>query len=176
MDTTYYFSYGSNMSTPRLAHRAPSLRALTVAQLQGHRLRFHKRGKDSSGKCDAELTDDATDVVYGIVFEIAASEKLQLDEHEGLHKGYEEKRVLVYTEYGKEIEALTYYATRIDPALKPYDWYKEHVLRGAREHGLPWEYVESIAAVEAIPDPDTPRCERELAIYRGPARGVVLAR
>lgn len=165
MDTIYYFSYGSNMSTLRLAHRAPSVRALAVARLQRHRLRFHKRGKDSSGKCDAELTGDATDVVYGVVFEIAASEKLRLDEHEGLNKGYEEKRVSIWTEDGKELEALTYYATNIDPALKPYDWYKEHVVRGAREHGLPREYVESIAAVEAVPDPDSPRCARELGIY-----------
>jgi cation transport regulator ChaC len=165
MDKVFYFSYGSNMSTARLGHRTPSARAVAVARLQRHRLRFHKRGKDSSGKCDAEFTDDATDVVYGVVFEIAASEKLQLDEHEGLNRGYDEKRVLIWTEDGKELEALTYYATSIDPALKPYDWYKEHVVRGAREHGLPREYVESIAAVEAVTDPDGPRCERELGIY-----------
>jgi cation transport regulator ChaC len=165
MDKIFYFSYGSNMSTARLEQRTPSARAVAVARLQRHRLRFHKIGRDSSGKCDVEFTDDATDVVYGVVFEIAASEKLQLDEHEGLKKGYEEKRVSIHTKGGKELEALTYYATSIDPALRPYDWYKEHVLRGAREHGLPRGYVDSIAAVGAVPDPDTPRCERELAIY-----------
>lgn len=172
MDKIYYFSYGSNMSTPRLAHRAPSVRAVGVARLQRHRLRFHKRGKDGSGKCDAQLTDDSTDIVYGVVFEIGASEKLRLDEHEGLKKGYEEKHVSIFMDDGSELEAHTYYATCTDPALKPYDWYKEHVIRGAREHGLPWDYVESIAAVEAIPDPDIPRRERELAIYLARARGV----
>lgn len=166
MDKILYFAYGSNMSTPRLGERSPSAHTVAVARLQRHRLRFHKGGRDGSGKCDADFTDDEADVVFGVVFEIAAAEKLQLDEHEGLGKGYEEKRVSIYTEDGRVLEALTYYATSIDPELKPYDWYKEHVLRGAREHGLPWEHIESIAAVEAIPDPDSPRCERELAIYR----------
>lgn len=166
MDTMLYFSYGSNMSTPRLTDRVPSAHAVAVARLYKHRLKFHKKSKDNSGKCDAEYTNDEKDVVYGVVFEIAASEKPELDRKEGLGKGYGEKNVSVYTHDGKELKVITYYATSTDPELKPYEWYKEHVVRGAREHGLPAEYINAILAVEAVPDPDKTRHERELSIYR----------
>jgi hypothetical protein len=46
-------------------------------------------------------------------------------------------------------------ASFIDDSLQPYSWYKDFVLAGAEEHGLPAEYVESrIVAVHAIGDPD----------------------
>ena len=154
------------MSTPRLRIRVPSARAVAVARLHKHRLKFHKKSKDNSGKCDAECTNDEKDVVYGVVFEIAASEKPELDKHEGLKNGYEEKRVSIYTEDGKELNAATYYASNIDSKLKPYDWYKEHVVRGAKEHCLPFEYIKLLEAVESVADSDQKRHDKELSIYR----------
>lgn len=84
------------MSTPRLRKRVPSACVVAVARLLKHRLKFHKKSKDDSGKCDAECTNDEKDVVYGVVFGIAASEKPELDKHEGLNDGYEEKSVSIY--------------------------------------------------------------------------------
>jgi gamma-glutamylcyclotransferase len=161
-----YFSYGSNMSTPRLARRIPSARAVAVASLQEHELRFHKvSGKDGSAKCDIVPTGKKSDFVHGVVFRIEAAEKPELDRQEGLGNGYEGKRVRVLTRDGETLEAATYYATRTRPGLKPYGWYKEHVLRGAREHGLPVAYVHAIERVDAVLDPDSARHARELSIY-----------
>jgi len=153
------------MSTPRLRARVPSASAVTVARLDKHILKFHKKGKDQSGKCDVAYTNNETDVVFGVVFEIAESEKPVLDKHEGLKIGYEEKSVAVFTEDGKELEAFSYYATNIDPSLNPYAWYREHVIRGAHEHGLPAEYTSIISAVASMPDLDQIRHEKELSIY-----------
>lgn len=166
MDTMLYFSYGSNMSTPRLTDRVPSARAVTIAQLHKHKLKFHKKSNDGSGKCDAEYTNNAEDIVYGVVFQISASEKQELDSKEGLRNGYEEKNVSVIAQNGEVLDAVTYYATRIDSSLKPYDWYKEHVTRGAHEHNLPPEYIATIDAINSIPDPDKKRHVKELSIYR----------
>jgi gamma-glutamylcyclotransferase len=161
-----YFSYGSNMSTPRLAKRVPSARAIAVATLREHELRFHKvSSRDGSAKCDIVPTSIESVVVHGIVFRIEAAEKAELDRQEGLGNGYEEKRVRVLTRDGESLEAATYYATRTRPGLKPYGWYKEHVLRGAREHGLPVAYVRAIESVDAVRDPDSARHARELSIY-----------
>ncbi len=154
------------MSTPRLTDRVPSARAVTIAQLHKHKLKFHKKSKDGSAKCDAEYTNNTEDVVYGVVFQISASEKPELDIKEGLRKGYEEKSVSVIAQNGETLDAVTYYATNIDPSLKPYDWYKEHVIRGAREHGLPPEYIATINEINSMPDPDTEKYDRELSIYR----------
>jgi hypothetical protein len=48
----------------------------------------------------------------------------------------------------------------------PLDWYREHVLRGARENNLPGAYIRSIEAIEAMADDDAIRREKELSIYR----------
>ena len=48
--------------------------------------------------------------------------------------------------------------------LVPYEWYKEHVLCGARDNMLPAAYVAMIEAVPAIPDPNEPRARRERAV------------
>jgi len=165
MELMLYFSYGSNMSTLRLRTRVPSACAVAVGRLHKHRLKFHKKSKDNSGKCDAECTNKEMDVVYGVVFEITDSEKPKLDKHEGLNDGYEEKSVSIYTEDGKELKAVTYYASNIDSKLKPYDWYKEHVVRGAKEHYLPLEYIKLLVAVESVADSDQERHKRELLIY-----------
>lgn len=159
------FSYGSNMSLARLQERVPSARFVTIAALPAHRLRFHKISTDGSGKCDAEETGNPKDRVIGVVYEILDSEKSALDRKEGLGSGYDEKEVEVSTDQ-ELLTALMYFATNKDQQLKPYHWYKEHVLVGARENGLPSEYVAQIEAMEAIDDPDTERRDRELAIYR----------
>lgn len=166
MDTLLYFAYGSNMSTPRLLARTRSARAVAVARLDGHRLMFHKQGKDGSGKCDIALTRHPADIVYGVVFQMPAVEKRALDLTEGLGRGYNEKTVSVITQHGEIFRAASYYATDINAALKPHYWYKEHVLRGAIEHGLPPEYISLIACVESVPDPDTGTHYNELSIYR----------
>lgn len=161
----FYFSYGSNMSTKRLQSRVPSAQAICVATLPEHKLSWHKRSSDGSAKCDAEFTGDKQHAVIGVVFEILISEKATLDKCEGLGCGYEEKTISLLNETGNEISALTYYATDIDQSLKAYHWYKEHVLRGAREHKLNNEYISTLEEAKSIHDDNTERHERELIIY-----------
>jgi gamma-glutamylcyclotransferase len=160
-----YFSYGSNMSSRRLLERVSSAHFITVATLYCHELRCHKVGRDGSGKCDAFETGERNHSVIGAVFDISASEKPCLDEKEGLGRGYEKKMVSLLAADGRPIEAVTYYATIIDPSLKPFHWYKLHVLTGAVEHGLPQDYIELFAQIESVPDPDIRRQKQETALY-----------
>jgi hypothetical protein len=134
--------------------------------LTHHELRFHKiSNKDGSAKCDIFETGKQTQIVIGVVFDIPESEKPLLDKAEGLGNGYETKDVAVELHNSIIVEAYTYYATHIDPSLRPFDWYKQHVLAGAFEHGLPEDYVRAIHAIESIDDPDDTRHQNELAIY-----------
>lgn len=160
-----YFAYGSNMSCRRLAARITSPRRVAVARLSGHELRWHKQGRDGSGKCDVYPTGDEQDVVIGVLFEIDARDKPLLDRHEGLGRGYRERRVELLGPGGERWQAFTYQATLTDPGLQPYRWYKRHVLEGALEHGLPWHYIARLRAVVAWDDPDAERHRNELRIY-----------
>ncbi len=71
----------------------------------------------------------------------------------------------VCSESGETFEAETYIATNIDQNLHPFDWYKEHVLRGAKAGDLPADYITMIDAVVSEVDPDAERKARELAVY-----------
>lgn len=163
MNSLYYFSYGSNMSTRRLAARVPSAKKICNAYLPGHQFRIHKRGRDESAKCDAHYTGNHNDHVRGVLYEILTTEKPQLDSIEG--PGYESKRVTIITDDERTIDAFTYVAIYIDTSMKPYHWYKQHVLAGAREHQFPEDYISSIEVIESIDDSDAARIERELGIY-----------
>lgn len=163
----HYFSYGSNMSIKRLLGRLPSAKKVDNGILEKHELKFHKVSrKDGSAKCDASETGKSEHLLYGVVFHISKDEKPELDIEEGLGYGYEQKDVKIILNDGSTIEAFTYYATNIDPELKPLDWYREHVLRGARENELPIEYIHSIEILEFDEDSDAERRDKELSIYR----------
>ena len=162
----FYFSYGSNMSMKRIKERVPSVQKIGVACLYEHKLLFHKKSKDGSGKCDAYYTGSQNDYVIGVLYKFDKQDKAKLDRKEGLGYGYKEKTVKVNTFEGKEYNTPMYYATNVDENLKPYAWYKEHVVRGAIENNFPEEYINKLKNIEAIPDIDMEREEKELAIYR----------
>jgi len=160
-----YFAYGSNMSLARINARVDSAIKLGNFILPHHELRFHKSGRDGSAKCDAFYTGEKHHRVAGVLFRISLHDKQVLDGYEGLGAGYEDKEVTVLSSLGEQHRAILYYATDIDPTLSPYDWYKEHVLTGAHDAGLPTEYIERIAGISALPDPDRLRAEKQRAIY-----------
>ena len=160
-----YFAYGSNMSSKRIQARVASAHFVTVAVLEMHSLRFHKVSEDGSAKCDAFLTGDSEDRIYGVIYDLAEADKPALDEIEGVGFGYEEKTIDVISVDDEPILAYTYCATNLDTDLSPYDWYHHHVIAGAREFDLPPDYIEQIQSVSTMSDPDTLRQKRELAIY-----------
>lgn len=96
-------------------------------------------------------------------FEIRTAEKDGLDRAEGLGFGYSEQNLEIVTGSGR-CEAIAYIADRKDPSLIPYHWYKELVLSGAQENGLPAFYVEEIARVESKSDPDSSRSAKMRAL------------
>jgi gamma-glutamylcyclotransferase len=159
-----YFAYGSNMSSRRLraADRAPSAVFVETARLEGHRLVFDKVGMDGSAKADCERTGRPHDEVHGALFRIDDLDRPALDRAEGRGDGYDAFELLFEAESGP-VRALTYLATRKDPALLPFDWYVRHVRVGARECGLPDAYLAAIERVRTVVDPDLERQARELA-------------
>ncbi|HED12762.1 MAG TPA: gamma-glutamylcyclotransferase [Gammaproteobacteria bacterium] len=158
-----YFAYGSNLHPARLRKRAPSAEVIGVVQLVGWHLRFHKRSKDGSGKCNIIRTDQPTNVVYGVVYEIDPMEKGALDRAEGLGYGYDESRLPI--DGYKDV--FCYTASEVDDSLERYTWYQGYVIVGARYHGLPEAYVQGIEIVEGIQDPDEARHLTNMQILEG---------
>ena len=163
------FAYGSNMLSSRIKERCSSACPLGIAELHGYELKWHKRSKDESGKCDVVQSKDANQIVYGVLYEITESQKSDLDKAEGLGNGYEAKQVQVVFK-GTARTVSIYVATKMDSSLKPYTWYKAFVVAGAKEHKLPSKYIEHLEAAEATQDPDYKRHERNSQLLKGNSR------
>jgi len=154
------------MLSRRLKCRVPSAEVVGVGYVVGHKLTFDKKSKDNSGKCDCEATRVTGDRVYGVIYEIEPEQKRNLDITEGLGHGYKEKLVSVIVD-SRTISATTYYATNKVAGLQPYDWYKDFVIFGAREHHLPKTYVEFIDSVMSLRDSNKERTARERRVLAG---------
>lgn len=152
----YYFGYGSNMLTNRLRGRVRSATPVTTARLDNYALRFHKRSRDGSGKCNIIPKDDQT--VHGVVFDVASSGLDALDEAEQRGRGYR-RQTLTVRDDSSTFEVFAYVAQSayVDDALLPYDWYRALVLAGAREHRLAQSYVAKIESIRSYPDPSEER-------------------
>jgi hypothetical protein len=156
-----YLAYGSNMLCSRLLRRVPSARDPRVAVLPGCAVRYRKRSVDLSAKCDLVLVGGAA-TAYGVLFDIDAEQQTILDRFESVGDGYHPASVTALVR-GRALEALTYLAddTHLVEGLLPYDWYRDLVVAGAREHGLPDAYIAEQLDVPALPDPDAARSRRE---------------
>ncbi len=152
------FAYGSNMLKERMIKRAPSALFRAVAYIEGYTIRYNKRSVDGSGKCNLMKTEDDNDKVYGVVYDFLDADKPALDSHEGLGKGYNAEEIRVTTD-GGEMRAYAYVAdeSAVDDSLRPYSWYKDLVVEGARRHSLPPEYISQLESIKADNDPDAER-------------------
>ncbi|RUO22974.1 hypothetical protein CWE09_13660 [Aliidiomarina minuta] len=159
----FYFAYGSNMSSRRLLARVPSARIVGVGVLPGYQMSFSKFSQDGSAKCC--IQPDKKSSTLGVIFKIPQDQRYTLDRIEGQGYGYTATDVEVLTQSGESISAFTYAGTDLKEGLKPYEWYKHHVLVGAREHDLSETYINSITRVAAIEDLDNQRHQHEMSIY-----------
>lgn len=154
-----YAAYGSNLHPGRLMRRVPSARWLGSASVPDLELRFHKRGKDGSGKCNVVAGDG---MVHVAVYEFEIVEKPLLDDIEGLGRGYESAAFTV-SGFGT---CFTYAAasTHIDESLEPFEWYKRLVLLGCEFNGFPAAYVERIRATGHALDPEAARHDENMRL------------
>ncbi len=148
MHRDLYFAYGSNMTSARLRARIPSARSVGAARIDGRRLVCNKRGRDGSGK--ANLCASPGSEAWGVVYEVDAADWPELDRNE---PGYERVSAEVVTAGGERLSVQVYLATSLTDDPVPYDWYRELVVAGAREHGLPAAYVREISELPSRRDP-----------------------
>lgn len=138
-----YYAYGSNMSSARLQARVPGARSLGRARLEKWRLRCTKPGADGSGK--ANLIEDPKAVTWGVLYAFESHDWTRLDAFE---PGYERTEHTVLDASGTTLRAQLYLFRKTTQELPMAAWYREQLLAGAREHGLPADYV---ALLEALP-------------------------
>lgn len=163
----HYFAYGSNLHPVRLMERVPSANLVATAHLDGYRLTFEKRSNDGSSKCNIVKSDVGSESVHGAIYSLDAAHRQLLDKFEGLGIGYTDTRI-EFGHQGQVFDCFTYLAkpSHIEGDLRPYHWYKEIVVLGAVYLGFPASYVNTIAAVDSMDDPDESRRQEHAALVR----------
>ncbi len=157
------FAYGSNMCSGRLSDYGVHPISSCIARLAGYKLCFDKRSDDGSGKANIVPSKNTDSEIWGAIYEIRDTDLAKLDQGE---KGYRRSEIFVSTKDGSTVKAWVYIAQEsfVTKGLRPYTWYKRFLVEGAREHGLPEDYIARLKTVEAVNDTNTSRDKKKRAL------------
>lgn len=143
---TFYFAYGSNMSQGQMRNRCSSAQFVCRGQLREHRLGFTRHSVGwGGGTADVLAAPDA--VVWGAVFTLSENDLELLDHDEGVPRAYVRVHGTVVDDAGQLLTAWIYVVAEKRPHVPPTRDYLDTILRGAREAGLPGEYIAGLEAI-----------------------------
>ena len=146
MNRVIYFAYGSNMNTVRLQSRIPSAKYLCRGRLHDKCLIFNKKSVDGSGK--ANILGKSNGIVWGAMFEVDSEQMEHLD---SIEKGYDRIHIEAISDTNEKIKSYTYISIILTDDPRPYKWYKDLIISGAREHHLPDLYIDYIEKIPTKP-------------------------
>jgi hypothetical protein len=163
-----YFAFGSNLDPDQMRARCPAHNVVGMAVLRDHKLNFPIFSPGWGGGVASLQLSHGNDV-WGMLYELSDEDLRSLDGHEAFHGPgnphnlYEREPVwveLVRPEDGsvpRRVKAAAYLAHTANPS-PPSRRYLDAVLKGARAHKLPDDYIAllmklPVLAEEAAPEP-----------------------
>ena len=159
----WYFAYGSNLDPDTFVGRR-RMRPLeaTAALLEGFELVFDLPvGRGERGV--ANLRDAPQGEVHGVAWAISRAQASHLDRTEGVHRGYySRQQVQVTAADGRQFDAFTYQSSHGVAGRKPSRRYLGLLLRGARHHDLPREWIDTLRGIELAVDERSQQAELAL--------------
>ena len=142
---TLLFAYGCNMASSEMEAWCSEHRFLGPARLDGFKVELRRRSIRWSGGA-ADIVAAPGESVWGALYEVADGELDRLDQKEG--EGFAYRQVEVELTDGRH--AIAYEVIDKEPCQVPCSpEYAELVLAGARERGLPEEWVRELAGITA---------------------------
>jgi len=132
----YYFAYASNLSREQMLQRCPNSKPKFTATLPNYELIFTGWSRKWRGGT-ASIRLHKGKRVTGAIYEISERELKLLDKYEGYPTIYNRLNVIVRTEDGEPIEAVTYIKVEQSETTKPPPEYLSIIRQGYRD----WEIV-----------------------------------
>jgi len=145
----WYFAYGSNLDANTfLGRRRMEPLETRVAVLDDFELRFDLPvGPGERGV--ANVVPSRGNEVWGVLYLLTHREAERLDRTEGVpHGAYSRLAIEARDTAGTRIGAFTYHSARGRAGRKPSRRYLGLLISGARQHGLPAQYI---ARLQSIP-------------------------
>lgn len=145
-----YFAYGSNLATRYLHDYCPSAKPVQRARLVNFHIEFRRYSTDLQGGIST-IIEAPGETVWGILFSIPVPEIEALDVLEDIPLGlYQRDGFLVLAEDGSWQTAQLYRVVKPEGPFTPAKSYLDFMLEGAREHGLPGDYIDGIEAFRKL--------------------------
>ncbi len=130
----YYFAYGANLSRKRLLEYCPDSQPRFTAALPNYKLIFTGWSRQwRSGT--ASIKPFQGEKVPGAVYELSERDLRLLDRHEGYPTLHNRMNVLVITEEGEAVRAVTYIKREQSEETRPTMEYLAVIQQGYRD----WE-------------------------------------
>jgi NAD-dependent oxidoreductase involved in siderophore biosynthesis len=139
--TPVYFAYGSNMASAEMETWCPEARFLGPARLDGHRLALNRRSiRWGAGVVD--LVPSEGESVWGALYDVPDLDRL--DAKEGA--GFAYRRIEVEPMLDAQpVTAVAYEVIdKEEEEITPSPEYVALLVDGARERGLPEQYVRGL--------------------------------
>jgi cation transport regulator ChaC len=144
---TTYFAYGSNMGASALRTRCPLAVQVGIAKVEGYRIGFTRFSKRRGGGV-ADLVEAPGSLVWGSLFDLPHDGFEALDKAEGVAIGAYARSIWQLTRGdGSVVSAWTYVVMDKKPEILPSAEYWKLLVDGAKEAGLPPDYVKTLEAI-----------------------------
>ena len=148
-DRLLYFAYGSNLSSRYLRDYCPGAQPVMRGLLANFRIEFRRYSTDLEGGIST-IMEAPGELVHGMLFTIPKAEIEALDILENVPEGlYSRDGFMVLAEDGQWQRAELYRVARPEGPFAPSARYLDFMLEGAREHGLPDDYVAGLESLRA---------------------------
>jgi cation transport regulator ChaC len=152
-DTLWYFAYGSNLHDAIFRERrGMRVRCVRRGWLDGYHLRFNLPvGPGERGVANIEPAPGTS--ICGALYLLSCTDCERLDRSEGVPFGaYRRIAIEVRLEDGTRRAAFTYQSSATREGRKPSARYLNLLLAGARQRGLPDDYVRWLETFELAYD------------------------
>jgi hypothetical protein len=152
----FYFGYCTWLDPVEVKRFMPEASAVTKGRVVNHALAFHAAAaRTDRGWCHLSNTGEAWGQhALGVVF---THDPKHFNED---YDDFERCCVTAYGDDGKLYDCWTYRLITPGIAMRPPNFYWEHIPRGLRHWGFPTDYVDRIQAVfdaaAPCPNPDRP--------------------
>jgi hypothetical protein len=142
-DHIWYFAYGANMNDMAFRERRGMCPLESRAgRLRGYRLRFNLEGRPVGKAAPANISEDASGEVWGVLHKLTRRNLLRLDLSERLPSWvYRHLWADAEDKDGRPLKVVTYIARGKDKDGNPSLRYLTLLRDGARAYGLPEYWI-----------------------------------
>jgi gamma-glutamylcyclotransferase (GGCT)/AIG2-like uncharacterized protein YtfP len=133
-----YFAFGSNMNSKQMENRCPG--AIFISQARVNGWSYFINGNGYAG-----IEENLNSYTLGCVWKLSETHFKSLDEYEAVNEGYYHRTLIQASLLPSGIEKETVvYLSNNRTYGKPSQHYQEEVVEGAKQLGLPNDYIQML--------------------------------